>query len=47
MSIYDVMSKPTADQVFYFKGGNGEECGPTTKQKVLLMEDSTEVWKKG
>jgi len=47
MSIYDVMSKPTAEQVFYFKDGNGEECGPTTKQKVLSMEDSTEVWKSG
>jgi len=47
MSIYDVLNTPTADEVFYYKDANGEECGPTTKGKVLLMNDSTEVWKKG
>jgi len=47
MSIYDVINTPTGDQVFYYKDANGEECGPTSKAKVLLMNDSTEVWKKG
>lgn len=47
MSIYDVISTPTANEVFYYKDANGEECGPTSKSKVLMMNESTEVWKKG